>query len=482
MEGPSFLGFYDAAIDARNNMQLSFSVRASANGLVSDGGQHSSVPGQDVRLTLAVALRSRIYRFRAERFNSGKYAFGASPALAPDAVNLPQVLDVLNGNPHRFDALNLLISEILPQVKRVSVRPIGPSEVQVVVWPHDHTTQREDLAIPLNECGSGVGQVLAILYLVMTSDHPQTILIDEPQSFLHPGAIRKLIDVLRRYPQHQYILATHSPTVISAADPSTLIMVRATNGESVLEVMDTTNAKHLQSYLAEIGARLADVFGADNILWVEGQTEEECFPLILRHSGRSLMGTMIVGIRQTGDLQGRDRRKVLEMYRKLSQARTLLPPPVAFIFDRECATQQQRDDLVRMGPGQVHFLPRRMYENYLLDPTAVAVVMNASEDFRELPVSEAEVGKFFESKCKEPKGPGQQLQYFCRGTNDAPTDWEREIDAARLLEAAFAELSENRVQYEKTTHSVAITEWLLANKPEALQEIVELLASLLPVH
>ena len=34
-------------------------------------------------------------------------------------------------------------------------------------------------------------------------------------------------------------------------------------------------------YLAEIGKRLSDVFGAENILWVEGQTEEQCYPLII---------------------------------------------------------------------------------------------------------------------------------------------------------------------------------------------------------
>ena len=66
-------------------------------------------------------------------------------------------------------------------------------------------------------------------------------------------------------------------------------MVRATDSESVLEVMDPSNAKHLQTYLSEIGASLSNVFGADNILWVEGQTEEECFPLILKKiANRSL--------------------------------------------------------------------------------------------------------------------------------------------------------------------------------------------------
>jgi hypothetical protein len=84
------------------------------------------------------------------------------------------------------------------------------------------------------------------------------------------------------------------------------------------------------------------------------------------------MGTAIAGIRQMGDLHGSDRNKVLEMYRKISKAKTPLPPAIAFVFDRECTTQQQKDDWESLPQIQVRVLPRRMFGNYLLDPDAVA--------------------------------------------------------------------------------------------------------------
>jgi hypothetical protein len=117
-----------------------------------------------------------------------------------------------------------------------------------------------------------------------------------------------------------------------------------------------------------------------------------------------------------------------------------------------------------MAGGRAMFLPRRMYENYLLDPAAVAAVMNGIENFRTSQVSEEEVNDQFEDICKQTKG-GTKLQYFCSGITDVPMNWQREVDGARLLEATFAALSENRVQYEKMTHSIAITKWLLDNKP-----------------
>ena len=143
-------------------------------------------------------------------------------ALDADAGNLPEAINSLASNPQRLRHLNERVREVLPQVRQISVRPLGSHEVQIIVWPHDPESERDDLAIPLDECGSGVALGLAILYVVMTSVHPQVMLVDEPQSFLHPGAIRKLIDVLKQYPQHQYVFSTHSPAIITAAEPSTI--------------------------------------------------------------------------------------------------------------------------------------------------------------------------------------------------------------------------------------------------------------------
>src|SRR5439155_11899920 len=118
---------------------------------------------------------------------------------------------------------------------------------------------------------------------------------------------------------------------------------------------------------ADVGARLSDVFGADAILWVEGLTEELCFPKIAQ---RPLLGTAIVGVMHTADFDPRRSEATVQLYQRLSGGRGLLPPAVGFIFDREGRSDGEREDLERYG--SVSFLPRRMYENYLLNPTGVA--------------------------------------------------------------------------------------------------------------
>lgn len=145
---------------------------------------------------LLSAIRQRIYMFRAARSHAGLSTFGTSKVLNPDASNLAEVLHNLQSNERKFTRLNQHIHDIFPDIGKIGV-PSGPSalQVQILVWPASEAdTDREDLAIPLIHSGTGVSQVLAMLYVVLFADYPRIIIIDEPQSFLNPGAVRKLFD------------------------------------------------------------------------------------------------------------------------------------------------------------------------------------------------------------------------------------------------------------------------------------------------
>jgi hypothetical protein len=468
---PPALGLYPPDLSNNPDNQPFLPLRVSPAGqFTAPGSVTHTQQSNDVSLFLTFRLISQIYRFTAERFNIGECRFGNNPALTPNAQNLPETLNILQANTVKFQLFNDLVHEILPQIRHVSVRAIAGGQVQVITWPHDPKTMREDVAVPLTQCGSGVGQILAILYVVMTSVHPQVIIIDEPQSFLHPGAVRKLIEVLKRYPQHQYILATHSPTVITAADPQVLIMTQLEDCKSSLSTLNVSDNRDLYYTLSDIGASLSDVFGADRILWVEGATEQECFPLILRELiGRPLLGTAVVAIRETGGLEGRDAKRVFELYNRLSRASVLLPPALGFVLDGECRSSPQKEELRKLSHGRAVFLSRRMYENYLLSATGIAAVVNEIAGFRpDKPVSEEEVQRLIEVKS-------QTSDFYCRGTKSMPADWIQGIDGARVLSEIFSELSETRVTFEKTKHSVALTKWLIQNDPGSVQEIGNLL-------
>ncbi|MDI1478228.1 AAA family ATPase [Polyangium sp. y55x31] len=462
------------------NRRVVFSV--DANGMPKFDHYVQSTGSVGPSISLAQQYQRTAYSFRAERFNLGICAFGPNTVLRSDASNLAEVLSNLQSNPFRFRKYNETLHRVLSQIRQVTVRNLSDNKVELLTWPHDPSTERLDLAVPLDECGTGVGQVLAMLYVVLNSDSPRTILIDEPQSFLHPGAVRKLIEVFKEHPQHQYILTTHSPTVIAAANPSTITLVTQRDGASDFVVIDPAENEQLRRYLVDIGARLSDAFGADDVLWVEGPTEEICVPIILEKVARKpLLGTAIIAVNSTGDLEGRHAKTVFEIYERLSKAKGLLPPAVGFVFDKEERTEKQMSDIRTQSNGVVTFTPRRLYENYLLNPRAIAAVINEITDFREKPVTDAEVDAWIRGQLdawREGSTEVKRHKYFASASFDGDR-WKDSIHGAKLLERLFTELSETRVSYQKTEHSVRLTQWIAEHAPEDLRELADLLSNVL---
>lgn len=417
---------------------------------------------------LAEGLRESIYAFRAERLTVGQCRIGANAELLPNAQNLAEVLQLLQSNVTRFRRFNEDVHTVFPEIQQVSVRPIDKENVRVLVWSVDPSTEREDLAVPLNDCGTGIGQVLAMLYVVTNSDSPRTIIIDEPQSFLHPAAIRKLFDIFKRYPQHQFIVSTHSPSAVTAANPKTLILLRREGNETKSEVLNIQEASELRLFLHEIGARLSDVFGADNILWVEGRAEEVCLHTVVEKvMKKELLGTEIIGVLPIGELEERDKDTVLKIHRQLAKGRGLLPPAKALVFDREGRLNKVMDEVERETGGLVRFIPRKKFDCYLLNPKAITAVLNEADKDRPEPLTEKEVEDSLKSKAKK------------FGYSLAEKDWSTKVEGARLLNEMFSELTKARVTYDRVKHGAKLTEWIAANSPADFDELANFLRPIL---
>jgi hypothetical protein len=93
------------------------------------------------------------------------------------------------------------------------------------------------------------------------------------------------------------------------------------------------------------------------------------------------------------------------------------------VFDREKRDKRWREDLERGSEYLVSFTPRRMYENYLLNPRAISAVASQIEGFRpESKVAPEEVERWMDEHGSEPK-------YFDTKGNLARTDpsWLTEV-------------------------------------------------------
>ena len=78
---------------------------------------------------------------------------------------------------------------------------------------------------------------------------------------------------------------------------------------------------------------------------------------------------------------------------------------------------------------------------------------------------------------------GASQNYFDRpfAGNVGQSDWYVSVKAPKLLSDLFQGLSGTSLEYRKMVHSIAITEWLIGNKPAHLTEICEYVRGLVPV-
>jgi predicted ATP-dependent endonuclease of OLD family len=418
-------------------------------------------------------FQNRIYRFQAERLNISICKFENNSELKSDASNLAEVLCILQGkNPGIFDKFNKLVSTILPEIKWISVVSRDNSNVEIQVWTIDPNLNRDDLSLSISLCGSGVSQVLAILYIIVSSEEPRTLIIDEPQSFLHPGAAKKLIEAIKEFPQHQYFIATHSPEIITTADPSNIIKLQYEDSETIALVIDSKQIESQNAILAELGVRLSDVFGADSILWVEGQTEEKCFPLILEKVAKiSLKGIKILSVNSTDALlDGKRSDLVFDVYEKITIGTSLFPPAIGFIFDRENKTSTKIQELENRGKYPVKFLRLPMYENYLLNAEAISAIINEEATWLEEPITSIQVQEYLDIVKHE-------NSYILPSAKEE--SYLHKVHGAKIITGVFQTFCGNLLEFRKTKHSYKLTKWIVENQPHLLLGLAEELIRIL---
>jgi hypothetical protein len=287
---------------------------------------------------------------------------------------------------------------------------------------------------------------------------------------------KKLIQILKQYKQHQYVLATHSAELITTADPDVIHLVTWADGQSSVQQVDSNKVDDLRNVLGEIGVSFSDLFGYDRAIWVEGPTEEICFPIILEKLLKRVeLGLIFVAVRNTGDFERkRDKAKLIwDIYEKLSSNALLLPSAVCFSFDREGRSEREIDDLKRQSRGRAHFTARLTYENYLLDIDAIAALLNHLPRHERNAVVTSEQVKEWLKREGSKFASGKE---WSEETGDQ--SWLSNVHAPNLLKSLFNDLSGAGNTYEKTSHSKVLTEWLIENKPEVLTDLGKYVAEL----
>jgi len=117
--------------------------------------------------------------------------------------------------------------------------------------------------------GHGVQMWLQMLWFLARTPEDASIILDEPDVYLHPDLQRKLFRMVQRQ-DRQTIVATHSVEIMAEADPSEIVVIDrrrkrsrfASSSPAVQKIIDHVGGVH--------NIQLARIGSAKKLLLVEG--------------------------------------------------------------------------------------------------------------------------------------------------------------------------------------------------------------------
>lgn len=197
------------------------------------------------------------------------------------------------------DKLQKNLSDIFPE-HIVDIEPqVGKLDVDKILATGTHlqVANADGKFYPLANQGSGLQRAFlwsAIEALAdsgkmksgrnsIKNEEPKILLVEEPESFLHPPAIRSAREALYKIAElenWQVMITTHSPIFIDVSKPHTTIIRVEKNEENATKIFSTEKANFSEDererlqMIRNCHPTINEFFFASKIILVEGDTEQ----------------------------------------------------------------------------------------------------------------------------------------------------------------------------------------------------------------
>ncbi|MGO8789963.1 MAG: AAA family ATPase [Terriglobia bacterium] len=214
--------------------------------------------------------------------------------------------------------------------------------------------------------GSGIREALRLI-LDVEFEHPDILLVEEPEIHLHPALETSLMRYLKRISSScQVFLTTHSTNFLDTTDSKNQCLVSRAESTQV-QLLDREEAE--AQLPRELGIRLSSLFMYDRLVFVEGPTDED----VLRECASKLnvnFGQANVGFVHMGGARNFTHFAAEATISFLSKRQVR----IWFLMDRDEKEDSEVAKLKdRVGAaGTVVILKGRELENFLLCPRAIA--------------------------------------------------------------------------------------------------------------
>ncbi len=309
-----------------------------------------------------VHWRSGHYHFRSLRTGASARVgtTHADDHLEPTGANLVNFLLWLRG--HReadWDSIRAIMSDLVPGVGRLQTRAAGQT-AQVGF-------ETRGGFLNIKDAGTGVEQLLLTIVAGRTSAHSMLV-IEEPETNLHPAAQRQVVEHLREWSHGRpIVIATHSPVFMDAASDAWIYEVHRARGRSLVRTIAGRDDE-LALLLSRLGVRHSDLLGSDRVLLVEGVTDGPIFTAWFPQLAKRSAVAVVAGGGGAGVWQ-------LILMKTVAEIADRIARPLLYIRDRDELSDR---DMKRLADRpSVVVLSRRELENYLLDENAIVSVLNA---------------------------------------------------------------------------------------------------------
>ena len=260
--------------------------------------------------------------------------------------SLKQVQQILKGSlsDPQSSLQNFLQEQLHNNEIKLNFEDIEVDPVEGVSFTIRLSDDRVDNILIENRGAGTQNNLIIALFRLIAEMHIGEYFIfamEEPENSLHPKAQRQLLAVLQDISKEsQVIVTTHSPVFLERSKfENNIILTRTIKGNTIAK---TFNSDLLGQLRTDLGIRPSDALlkgGGNCAILVEGNTEEDGFPVFMEMHGLSefQLGIAIINMR------GCDTPKVS------NTARLLLAYDIPCIIVLDNNAEQTESDIVREG-------------------------------------------------------------------------------------------------------------------------------------
>ena len=286
-------------------------------------------------------------------------------------------------NPAQYSEFISFALESTPELAEIHLEQVWREEPYVDLYFRDAESR---VRKELYWAGDGLQIWLQILYHIWRSKDGRSIVLDEPDVFLHPDLQRRLVRVLESS-GNQVIMSSHASEVATESDQSHLTWVER-RLKRAKRIATSSELAELANWLgSSFNLSIARALKARVALFVEGQ-DMKILRIIAKRLGATNFATER-GIAVT-PIGGYSHWPSVESFGWLKGQFLGDDVHLALLLDRDFRTLEDASDLEeKMAESSVsaHVWRKKELESYLLVPAAIArftgLTQNQIEEFLE---------------------------------------------------------------------------------------------------